>query len=209
MSNEIEVYAGAQLEQLRNRGDIATTEDYRAVEMVARAAKKMINQADAQIDPEIKQAHLLHKSLLSKKKVVVEPLNEVRRLCSLMMGIYTTRIEKEEDEATREKARADAAVVAVPLIESGDLEAAASAIAHAENAPISALEKVDLQPANEGTITRTTYDFEIDPAKLGKAWMKPDEQKIRAAINKAKGEIEIKGVKITPITKTHVIETEG
>ena len=206
MSNEIEVYAGAALEQLRNRGDIATEEDYRAVEMVARSAKKMINQADAQIDDEIKAAYRLHKSLLSKKKDVVLPLDEVRRLCSLMMGTYTARIEEEEDEATREKAKAEAAVVAVPLIESGDLDAAASAIAHAENAPISALEKVDLQPENQGTITRTTYDFEIDPAKLGKVWMKPDEQKIRAAINKAKGDIEIKGVKITPITKTHITE---
>ena len=177
--------------------------------MVARAAKKMINQADAQIDPEIKQAHLLHKSLLSKKKVVVEPLNEVIGLCSRMMGTYTARIDQEERIAAREKAKAEASQAAAALVASGDLEAASSAIAHAENAPDSALEKVDLQPANEGTITRTTYAFEIDPARLGKAWMKPDEQKIRAAINKAKGEIEIKGVKITPVTKTHVIEKEG
>jgi TolA-binding protein len=204
MTNEIEVYATHQMDMLRERVTVATESEYREVEKIARECKVMINQADAQIDPEIKQAHQLHKSLLQKKKEVVEPLKQVIDITSRMLGDYSKRIADLERIEARQIAKEQAAQAAAKLIASGDLDAAESAISHAENAPDSAIEKVDLMPSNLGTMTRTTYEIAIDASKVPKKYMCPDEQKIRAAVNKAKGDIEIKGVTITPVTKTHV-----
>lgn len=204
MSNEIEVYAQSQIEQLRNRGELETEEQYRAVESVARESRKMIKEVEASIDPEIKQANLLHKSLLKKKKDVAQPLQGVIDIASRLMGAYSAKIAERERIQAREQAKIEAQQTAAKLIQKGEIEAAGSAIDRAENAPDSALAKVDLKPANRGTITRTTYEFEIDVKKLTKEWMIPDEKKIREAVNKSKGEVVIKGVTITPITKTHV-----
>jgi len=197
-------FADHQLEIIRNGGEITTDEHYRAVEQIAREARVMMKQSDALMAPEIKKAHDLHKSLVARKKEVVEPLKRIIDTAGKLLGTYNAKREAEAREVARIEAKKQAKAAAAELVEAGEVDAAMSAIETAESMPDSALEVVDTKPVNIGTRTRTTYEIEIDASKVPKAYMMPDEKKIRAAVNKAKGDITIKGVTITAVTTTHV-----
>jgi hypothetical protein len=206
MKNELTItdFADHQLAIIREGGEVTTDDHYRQIERIAREARVMMKQSDAQMAPEIKQAHDLHKSLVAKRKEIHEPLNQIISTAGKLLGAYNAKREAEARVVARAEAKTQAKLAAAELVEAGEVDAAMSAIETAETMPDSALEVVDTKPVNIGTMTRTTYEIEIDPGKLPKSWMMPDEKKIRAAVNKAKGDITIKGVTITPVTKTHV-----
>ncbi len=213
MSTEIEVYANNHLEQFKEGGELKTEQDYRRVETVARECNIMIKDAKAQIAPEIKQAHSLHKALKAKEKAITDPLEAVKNIASKLLGAYNTKKEAEaRDEQqrlaveARKVAEAEATQKAVELVEEGEIDAAVAVVQHAKNVPAELLvEKPDLKPVNHGTITRTTYEFTVKQLDLVPAmYFELSDKLIRADINKAKGDIEIPGITIKAITKTHV-----
>ena len=213
MSTEIEVYANNHLEQFKEGGELKTEQDYRRVETVARECNIMIKDAKAQIAPEIKQAHSLHKALKAKEKAITDPLEAVKNIASKLLGAYNTKKEAEaRDEQqrlaveARKVAEAEATQKAVELVEEGEIDAAVAVVQHAKNVPAELLvEKPDLKPVHHGTITRTPYEFTVKQLDLVPAmYFELSDKLIRADINKAKGDIEIPGITIKAITKTHV-----
>ena len=212
MSTEIEAYAATHLAQFREGGALETEQDYRTVEAVARECSIMIKDAEAQIAPEIKQAHQLHKALVQKRNAIKAPLEAVKTVASKLMGAYNVR--KEADARAeqqrlaveaRKVATAEAKIKALDLVDAGEVGAAVAIVEHAKNAPAELLvEKPDLKPVNHGTITRTTYPFTVDDAaKVPQKYLIVDQKMLRSDINKAKGKIKIPGVTITSETNTY------
>ena len=188
---------------------IVTEEEYHFIEDIQSNCKAAIKDIEENINPEIKQANGLWKSLLAKKKEAVAPFEELKEKTSLMMGAYQKLIREEERrehdrlqaiavEKQKEQARLDAIQLAI----AGEAEAAQSALTHVAPAP--EIEVPDFKPTNFGTTTRTTYSIEItDATKVPKQYLCPDEKAILAAVRKSKGTIPIEGVKIIETTKTH------
>jgi hypothetical protein len=213
MSAEIEVYASQQLAQFAEGGELQTEQDYRRVEAIARECSIMIKDAKAQIAPEIKQAHALHKALKAKEKAITEPLESVKAIASKLLGAFNVRKEAEERAEqqrlaveARRVAESEAKAKAVELVDAGEVDAAVALVDHAKNIPAELLvEKPSLKPVNHGTITRTTYDYDIKHLDLvPRKYFSLDDKLLRGDINAAKGAIDIPGIKIKSTTKTHV-----
>ena len=211
MSTEIEVWSGNALDKFRE-STITSPGEYREVKKIARGAKVMMKGAEDAMKSEITQAHELHKALVAKRKEVTEPLKEVLDVAGRILGEWDAKLIAEEraeharlGEIARRERVAEAKVAAVQLAASGETEAAASAMAHADNLPAPVVEAPRLREANDGVVTRTTYEIEVtNEATVPAKYKVVDIKAIRAAVNEAKGDIKIKGVTITPVTKTHV-----
>ena len=191
---------------------IVTEEEYHFIEDIQSNCKAAIKDIEDNINPEIKQANGLWKSLLAKKKEAVAPFEELKEKTSLMMGAYQKLIREEERKENErrqaiaiEAEKKDAKLSAIELAKSGEGEAAISAFKHADKIThVDSVLEADFKPTNFGTTTRTTYSIEItDATKVPKQYLCPDEKAILAAVRKSKGTIPIDGVKIIETTKTH------
>jgi hypothetical protein len=108
----------ASVEIIRTQSDADRAAEVRA------AGKAMLKQIDDLFDEAIKNAHVLHKGLLSKKKEAAEPIEKVITGLNRQLGLFEDAKEKRrlaEQRRLQEQARIDAETQA--LAEAASLEA--------------------------------------------------------------------------------------
>jgi hypothetical protein len=171
--------------------------------------KTLIGKIDASFDPQIEQAHKLHKSLIAEKKKFTAPLEDAERIVKRTIAGYLAEEDRKRREAEAERARieteareeAERKLKAVEKAEAkGDIakaEAIAQEAANTMAAKIDAAPVIPDAPVASGLSLRKVWKFRIiDAALLPREYLIPDEVKIGRVIRALKDEAKIPGVSV-------------
>jgi hypothetical protein len=171
--------------------------------------KLLIGKIDDSFDPQIDQAHKLHKSLLAEKKKFTAPLEESERIVKRTIAGYLAEEDRKRREAEAERARieaearaeADKKLRAVEKAEAkGDFakaEAIAQEAVNVMEAKIEAAPVVPDAPVASGLSLRKVWKFKIkDAALLPREYLIPDEVKIGRVVRALKDDAKIPGVSV-------------
>jgi hypothetical protein len=161
-------------------------------------------------DPQISQAHALHKSLLDEKKKFTAPLEEAEKIVKRTITGYLVEEDRKRREVEAERARIEAEaraeaekkMKAVEKAEAkGDAAKAESIAQEAVNimaAKIDAAPIVPERPIAAGLGLTENWEFTIiDKNLIPREYMIPDEVKIGRVVRALKSEAKIPGVSIT------------
>lgn len=171
--------------------------------------KLLIGKIDETFDPQIEQAHRLHKSLLAEKKKFTAPLEDAERIVKRTIAGYLAEEDRKRREAEAERARIEAEaraeaekkLRAVEKAEAkGDIAKAEAIAQEAVNtmaAKIEAAPVVPDAPIASGLSLRKVWKFRIiDEKLLPREYLVPDEMKIGRVIRALKDEANIPGVSV-------------
>lgn len=121
---------------------IVTKEDYTAADQFCSGLKELEKEVDAAYDEHISDAFKAHRSLVAKKKVYAEPIDEARKIIKGKMIVWKDeqeRLQRIEEERLAKEAKAkteqEALDRAAALEAQGDHEAASAAVDEAALAP--------------------------------------------------------------------------
>jgi ribosomal protein S17E len=160
-------------------------------------------------DPQISQAHALHKSLIDEKKKFTAPLEEAEKIVKRSIAGYLYEEDRKRREVEAERARIEAEaraeaekkMKAVEKAEAkGDTAKAESIAQDAVNvmtAKIDAAPVIPDAPQAAGLSLTENWKFEIVDAKaIPREYLSPDEVKIGRIVRALKSEAKIPGVRI-------------
>jgi hypothetical protein len=171
--------------------------------------KRLASKISESFDPQITQAHNLHRSLLTEKKKFTDPLEQAERIIKPKIADYLAEEDRKHLEASRAKARAEreaeriadeATDKAYELDRKGQESKADAVIDKAygkvgeilASAPV-----VPEPPRKEGLSIREDWKAEIvNAALVPREYLIPDEVKIGRVVRAMKGQIEIPGIRI-------------
>ena len=158
-------------------------------------------------DPQVSQAHALHKSLLAEKAKHTGPLEIAKGIVSPKVAAYLAEEDRKAQEKAREKARAErlaqdladkATDKAFEFDRNGETERADQLLeeSHAKiNEILAAAPGAPQAPRKDGLALRTDWKFRVThPEMVPREYLVPDEAKIGRMVRAAKGEINIPGV---------------
>lgn len=167
-----------------------------------KAGNDILKAIDDELDPIIKAAHGVHKSLVAKKAAAREPIERVMRALKTKVADYRRAAEEErrkkelELQAAAKKIEEDKRLEEAAEMEKAGLSDVADAIL---DAPVDVAPIVLQEPPKiKGGITlRTKYSFRIvDPDKIPRSYLTPDLVMIGNVVRGSKGKIQIPGVEI-------------
>lgn len=164
-----------------------------AAAFLSEDVKPLLRRINETFDPIVEQAHRAHKTALDAKKKVAEPVLAAERAVKASLSLYAQRQEEarrrreaEIRRAEQERAEREALDRAAELERQGHREEAEAML----DAPIVAAPVV-LPPATPkvaGVSTREGWKYRIvDPAKIRREFLVPDEAKIGALVRSMKG----------------------
>jgi hypothetical protein len=179
------------------------------------AAKLFLHDVDAlqaeideTFDPQISQAHKLHKSLLAEKKKFSEPLERAKTIVGRKAADFLAEQERDRREAERkrleaeEKARevAEKAVNTAEKLEAdGKDKAAAAVVNQAHNRVdeiLGAAPEVPEELDTSGLTVREDWKFSIvNEALIPREYLMPDEKKIGRIVRALKDQANIPGIR--------------
>lgn len=154
------------------------------------------------------QAHKAHKAVCDKENAFLKPLKAVESQVKTLMSNYSTEQENKRLEAIC-KAMEEKSKLIEKYKNDGDYEMAQMLEDTMTVAPISEIENVG------GISTMDSYEIEIvDPQKVpayinGVEIRTIDISAIKELAKQTKGEIEIKGIKITKTKSIRVINSKN
>lgn len=188
---------------VKDQGSLTAANDFLA------EVKRMGQRIAETFDPQIYQAHKLHRSLIDEKKKFTDPLDLAEKLVKPKIAAYLAdqqRIKREAEEArarAEEEARklAEKAVAkADKLEEKGESGKATEVIEQAfakVEAITSAAPVIPDDPETNGLSLRKEWKFIITDVKLiPREYMIPNEVKIRQVVRALKDEAKIPGVRV-------------
>lgn len=174
-----------------------------------RAIDELKARVDESFDPQIAQAHKLHKSLLAEKKKFADPLDISKALISRKAADYIAEQERIRNEAEREhleaeaKAReiADRAVSKAGKLEAIGKEEAATATVNGAYEKVQEIMEAAPEIPDEidtkGLTVREDWKFSIvDAALIPREYLVPDEKKIGRIVRAMKDQTNIPGVRV-------------
>lgn len=154
-------------------------------------------------DPEIKQAHQLHKNLLAKKKDAEAPLIEAESHLKPQIANYMAEQEckrKEEEDRLRrqrekeeEERRLQAAIEAE---EAGEAEAAEALLEEQTYVPPAPAPRAT--PKLNSTISQRWKWGITNEAQIPREYLKIDEVKLNKVVTALKGNTQIPGIRVYP-----------
>lgn len=165
-----------------------------------------------ELDPDIKKAHDLHKSMTGRRKKLLDKAEAAKDIVQRAMGDYVDemkRIEREQEIALEAQLRAERAAdieeEAAILITKGETAAAMARLEAAETMPMPTPKIPSLAPEkSKGTQVRKTWHFEVtDASLLPREYLCPDQKAIKAMVNAKKDDCSIPGVKVWYTTKVY------
>lgn len=155
---------------------------------------------DESFDPQIAQAHKLHKSLLAEKKKFTDPLDGAKMLVSRKAADYIAEQERIRNEAERKrleaeaKAReiADKAVEKAKKLDAGGKSEAATAAVNGAYEKVQtimeAAPEIPVEVDTKGLTVREDWKFYIvDVSLIPREYLMPDEKKIGRIVRAMKG----------------------
>ncbi len=168
------------------------------LELVEGTLKKI----DEFCDPEIQQAHALHKNLIAKKKQLIASLVEVKGTFRNMLTDYQVR-KRREAEAEQRRLDEEARKQALKEAEKNGDEKTAKAIESGKVAVVSE-KAVAPPPKLNGVSLRVTWKAEVTDLKaLAKAvgsgkvpitYVQPNQSALDGIMRSTKGQMQIPGV---------------
>lgn len=160
-------------------------------------------------NPQISQAHKLHKSLLAEKARLSDPLESAKRLVSHKASDFIDEQERARKEAERKRLEAEekARVIADKAVEkadklgvSGKDKAAALVVNEAHekvNEILGAAPEVPDKLDTSGLSIREDWKFSIvDASLIPREWLIPDEKKIGRIVRACKEQTDIPGIRV-------------
>lgn len=196
------VPARARIIEVRNQAGLLLANDF------LKDLKRLGAKIDETFDPQIQKAHALHKSLLTEKKRLKDPLEVAERIVKPKIAAYIEEEDRKRQEAERvrwkaeEEARriADQALdKASALDEKGDKGKADEIIVKGHAKALEVLEKapeVPEAPRAEGLSIREVWQFEIvNEAAIPREYLTPDTVKIGRIVRALKHQANIPGVR--------------
>lgn len=170
-----------------------------------------LKQVGEIFDPMVESAHRAHKVAVEQRKKMTEPAETATRLVKAEMVKYE---QAERDRVAREQRAAEAErrrledearlAIAASLEQQGKTAAAEAALTAPVTVPVFT-PPVQAVSKAEGISFREDWDFEIEDATLiPRAYLMPDEKKLRAAVRFFKAETKIPGIKAVPKRITSV-----
>jgi hypothetical protein len=173
------------------------------------AIDELMGRIDESFDPQINQAHKLHKSLLAEKKKFSDPLEHSKALISRKSADFIGEQERLRREKERERLEAEARASEIAdkaigkaekLIEDGKDKAANAILDKATEETEKILAAAPEIPDKLDTIgltVRENWTFSIvDAALIPREYLIPDEKKIGRIVRATKGEANIPGVRV-------------
>lgn len=167
---------------------ITSGEQYRLAGELLLDIKRLIKEVESTFGPIKQKAHAAWQETIAQEKKARAPLDEAVGIISPAIIAYDQeqeriRLEQQRElERQQKQAEEDARIEeAAALEEQGETEAAEQVLtAPSVAAPVVVPSST---PKVNGLSTRKSWDFKIiDPAKIGRAYMKADEVKIRAQV---------------------------
>ncbi len=179
------------------------------------AAKRFLHDVDAlqaeideTFDPQISQAHKLHKSLLAEKKKFSEPLERAKTIVGRKTADFLFEQETARKEAERqrleaeEKARevAEKAVDKAGKLEADGKERAAALVVNEAHNKVdeilSTAPEVPEELDTSGLTVREDWKFSIvNEALIPREYLCPDEKKIGRIVRALKDQANIPGIR--------------
>lgn len=170
---------------------------------------KLQGSIDITFDPQIAQAHKLHKSLLAEKKKFTEPLDIARRIVGKKVAGFLAEEERRRNEILQKAAEAErkaqeiarkAVKKAEALNNNGDDKAASRIVDEAQikvSEVMAAVPDIPEGPNTKGLTVRTVWKFEITQRHaLPLEYLMPDEKKIGRMVQAFKADTNIPGVRV-------------
>ena len=162
-----------------------------------------IEVVKALFDEPVNTAHKLHKMLTTRRKALMDPLENAKAIVTQAVRCYEREAREKAERAAREAA--ERAREAAERARQAQVEALK---AQGEQEAAKAVEAAEVQvnvpeaPKREavvGVVMRTTWKFEVvDEYKLPRKWLCPDLKAIGAFVRETKGQEHIPGVRIYP-----------
>jgi len=195
---------------------IASQDQLSAADAFRQDIRSLLRKIDDAFDPQIDQAHALHKSLLAKKKEFAGPPSQALEIINPKIADYIKeqdriRLQKERERQLKEqeaKRLAEKAVdKAAELVDKGHVAKANAVLSEA------ALKAGEIQAAapdipekpQADVSLRTTWDFEVvDADKIPRKYMVPDLVTIGKVVRAMKDQADIPGIRT--FTKTSVAD---
>ena len=170
--------------------------------------KAMMGKIEATFDPQIEQAHHLHKSLLSEKKKFTDPLTSAEKVVKMSVGKFYDEQDRKREAAEKERQRIEAEALA----KAKALEAeAAKAKTEDERDEIldKAVEVLTVADQKGGDITASAvapkaqgltitdnWKFEVvSESEIPREYLTPDLVKIGRVVKALKGSAQIAGIR--------------
>jgi hypothetical protein len=175
-------------------------EDYDDAASFLKACGDLKKEINATMQPIVADAHRAHKTAKSKQKELLAPVEAAVKVIGRKMGDYQAQCERQRKAeeamllAQAKKEQEESALEFAEALEEGGNGDVANAML--ENIPDIQVRAESFAPRVSGTVTRTTWLFEIvDASMLPLEYMMPDEKAIRAMVKAKKGDTAIPGVR--------------
>ncbi len=170
--------------------------------------KAMMAKIEASFDPQIDQAHRLHKSLLAEKKKFTDPLTSAERVVKMAVAQFYDDQEKKRVEAEKERQRieADALAKAKALEDKAAKAKTEEARDKILDQAVSVLQDADqkggeitaaaVAPKAQGLTITDNWKFEVvDESAIPREYLTPDLIKIGRVVKALKGDARIAGIR--------------
>lgn len=182
---------------------IITSNDYIQAGELWSAITDMKKQVDETFKGIISKAHAAHKEALMQKAKIFDPLDKAGKSVKGLMESYDReqeRIRQVEEARLREIARKEEEerqlAEALEAEQAGEYEEAAEIISTPVYVPPVVVPKT-MPKLQGGPVYRTIWKFRIvDPAKVPREFMSPDDIKIGGVVRSLKGEANIPGIEV-------------
>ena len=174
--------------------------------------KALLGTIDDAFDPQIDQAHALHKSLLAKKKEFTGPPLQALDIINPKIADYIKeqdrlRLQKERERSIKEqeaKRLAEKAVDKAAGLVDKDQAAKATEVLKEAAAKAGEIEasipEIPEKPQADVSL-RTTWDFEVvDAEKIPRKYLVPDLVTIGKIVRAVKDQTDIPGIRVFPKT---------
>lgn len=203
------------LERRANNYRVTSELEYDYGKIALRECKAMRQRVEALTEPAVKSAHAAHKAAKAVEKALLTPIKQAEDIISSRMGVFYAQVKREREEEQRqiaaveaEEREADRLERAAELQKAGRSDLAENVLSEKDDAPPPDIG--DMTPKAEGLSVRTSWKVEVVAVScLPRRYMMPDMAAIRRAVNAAKGDIDIRGVRIEEVHKPFVREAKG
>lgn len=188
---------------------VRSQEDLSLANAFLQDIKRLAAKITGTFDPQIAQAHSLHKSLLAQKRKFLDPLDEAERILKPKIADYLAEEDRKRLEAERARWRAEeearriaekAVDRAQILDEKGEKTKADEIIEKAyskANAILSAAPEVPEAPKVDGISLREVWKFEVvNAAAIPREYLVPDMTKIGRIVRAIKDQTSIPGIRV-------------
>jgi predicted RNA-binding protein with RPS1 domain len=209
--------ATALVKKLQDPIDIKTEDEYLASWAIVQRHDEVIVKISEMFDPFVDGLHKLHKMAVSLRAGFLDPVVHSKKMWLSRRLTYSQvkeaaekRLRDAAADALRKQQMKDLEKDAKKLEKQGETEAAAVVREQAATLPTPQLPIMPAVPKQAGSVTRTTWKFEIDNAdEIPREFCDPNPTKIRKVVEALGDKCKIPGVRVWQETSEHSRAVRG